>query len=77
LITAAASGLDLISEPVNDLVVKSDGDPGLARWERNDRSPLPSAEIIEFLHFPLPYHQRSSGLGFRAEMTLISSPLQA
>jgi hypothetical protein len=76
LIAAAAAGFDLITEPINDLVIESDGDPGFARGERNDRSSLSSAEIIILLHCPVPYRRRSFGLAIRADMILISSPLQ-
>ena len=48
LVVAAAAGVHLLPEPVQEIGVDPDGDAGLARLIRNLRAALPLAEIISF-----------------------------
>ena len=46
LVIAAASSVDLLAEPVENVVIKADGDASLALRDGEDRAALSSAEIV-------------------------------
>jgi hypothetical protein len=50
LIITAARRMNLVFEPLNEIVVETDRDTGLPRWSWNDRPSPSMAEVIFFSH---------------------------
>jgi hypothetical protein len=50
LVVTATGCMDLTLEPVKEIVVQTNGDASLSRWNRNHRTPLGSTEVIFFSH---------------------------
>jgi hypothetical protein len=67
LVVRAARCICLFAEPLEEILVKASGDPGLPRRGLDDRAALATSEV-EFTHGLLSYCPRSEGVAFRAEM---------
>jgi len=51
LVVAAAGFVDLMTEPVENIVIEPDGDPGFPLGNREHRAALAFAEIVFTLHW--------------------------
>ena len=67
LVVRAARCIRLGAEPLEKIIIKADGDPGLPRRGLDDRAALATSEV-EFTHGPLSYCRRSEGIAFRTEI---------
>lgn len=74
LLVAASSGVDLVLEPLEEIIVEADGDSRLPLGDRNHRSPLGLAEVVLFPHVLISYRRRP--LPVAAELGRMRSPRQ-
>jgi hypothetical protein len=75
LVVAAAHLVNPLAEVIENLIVQPDGDPGLARFGRYDRTTFALAEIVFALHKPcFSYSDRSRLVARRAEIIIGSHP---
>ncbi len=74
LVTAAPGIMNAGAEPVEDIVIDPDGNPGLARRGSDHRPSFALAEVVSLFHGPSLYCRCSSLSAFLAEISRIRSP---
>lgn len=70
LVVAAACGMNLLSEPPEQVIIDPDRDSSLARWETQHGASDGGRKVVFPLHLLLSYRFRSAGVAERAEIIL-------
>jgi hypothetical protein len=73
LVARPAHCVNLLSEPLDQVVIKTDRDPYLARWCLHDRTTFGLADIVVPLYGSLSYRRRFRPIARREEMIRILS----